>query len=106
MTKEYGGPDGTPEGSEIRRDVVDGGDESLVYDMGDCYEKATREGHGQEEAHHGRSLVETPPDQPTPTLEERKYRLRVRIGEANQAELPTSSLQVPRGQVFPNVRHL
>ena len=45
MTKQYGGPDGTPEGSEIRGDVVDGGDESLVDDMGDSYEDTTCEGH-------------------------------------------------------------
>lgn len=45
VTKQYGGPDGTPKGSEIRRDVVDGGDESLVDDMGDSYEHTTRECH-------------------------------------------------------------
>jgi len=60
VTKQYGGPDGTPEGSEIRRDVIDGGDESPVDDMGASYEDTTREGHGQEEAHHDRSLAETP----------------------------------------------
>ena len=68
VTKQYGGPDGRPEGREIRRDVVDGGDESLVHHMGDSYEEATREGHGQEDADHGRSLAETPPDQPAPTV--------------------------------------
>ena len=60
MTKQNGGPDRTPEGSEIRRDVVDGGDESLVHDMGDSYEDTTREGRGQQKTHHGRSLAETP----------------------------------------------
>jgi hypothetical protein len=60
VTKQNGGPDGTPEGSEIRRDVVDGGDESLVHDMGDSYEDTTRKGRRQEKAHHGRSLAETP----------------------------------------------
>jgi hypothetical protein len=59
-TKQNGGPDGTPEGSEIRSDVVDGGDESLVHDMGDSYEDTTRKGRRQEKAHHGRSLAETP----------------------------------------------
>jgi hypothetical protein len=37
VTKQYGGPDGTCEGREIRHDVVDGGDESLIHDMGDSY---------------------------------------------------------------------
>ncbi len=60
MTKQNGGPNGTPEGSEIRRDVVDGGDESLVHDMGDSYEDTACECRGQKKAHHGRSLAETP----------------------------------------------
>ncbi|MGA8723595.1 MAG: hypothetical protein WB565_01000 [Acidimicrobiales bacterium] len=60
MAKQYGGPDGTSEGGEIRRDVVDGGDETLVHDMRDSYEETTREGHGKENAHHGRSLAENP----------------------------------------------
>lgn len=58
VAKQYGGPDGTSEGGEIRHDVIDGGDEPLVHDMGDSYEETTREGHGQEEAHHSRSLAE------------------------------------------------
>lgn len=60
VTKQYGGPDGTPERSEIRRNVVDGGDESPVDDMGASYEDTTREGRGQEETNHDRSLAETP----------------------------------------------
>ena len=40
MAKQNGGPDGTPEGSEIRRNIIDGGDKSLVHDMGDSYEDA------------------------------------------------------------------
>ena len=60
VTQQYGGPDGTSEGGEIRRDVVDGGDETLVHDMGDSYEDTTREGHGKENVHHGRSLAENP----------------------------------------------
>jgi hypothetical protein len=60
VTEQYGGPYGTPEGSEIRPDVVDGGDESLVHDMGDSYEQTTREGDRQEKTHHSRSLAETP----------------------------------------------
>jgi hypothetical protein len=59
VTKQYGDPDGTPEGSEIRRDVVDGGDKSPVDHMRASYEDTTREGRGQEEAHHDRSLAET-----------------------------------------------
>jgi hypothetical protein len=45
VTKQYGGGDGTSEGGEICRDVVDRGNESLVHDMGDSYEDTTREGH-------------------------------------------------------------
>jgi hypothetical protein len=60
VTKQNGGPDGTPEGSEIRRDVVDGGDESLVHDVGDSYEDTTSKGRRQEKTDHGRSLAETP----------------------------------------------
>jgi len=44
VTEQNGGSDGTPEGSEIRHDVVDGSDESLVHDMGDSYDNTTREG--------------------------------------------------------------
>ena len=61
VTKQNGGPDGTPEGRQIRRDVVGGGDESLVHDMGDSDEDTAREGRGQQKSHHGRSLAETPP---------------------------------------------
>ncbi len=68
VTKQYGGPDGAPEGRQIRRDVVYGGNESLVHDMGDSYEETTGEGHGQEDADHGRSLAETSPDQAAPTV--------------------------------------
>ncbi len=71
MTKQYGGPDGTSEGREIRRDVVDGGDESLIRDVGDSYEDTAHEGHGQEDAHHKRSLAEIPQNQPPPTGHER-----------------------------------
>lgn len=46
MTKQCGGPNGTSEGGEICGDVVDGGDESLVHDMGDRYEETTSEGNG------------------------------------------------------------
>jgi len=74
VTKQYGSPDGTSEGSEIRHDVVDGGDESLIHDMGDSYEDTAREGHGQEDAHHGRSLAQTSQHQPPPTGHERKCR--------------------------------
>jgi len=52
VTEQYGGPYGTCEGGEIRHDVVDGGDESLVHDMGDSDDDTAREGHGQEEGHH------------------------------------------------------
>jgi hypothetical protein len=58
VTKKYGGGDGTSEGGQICHDIVDGGNESAVHDVGDSYEDTTREGHGQEEAHHGRSLAE------------------------------------------------
>ena len=78
MTKQYGGPDGTSEGREIRRDVVDGGDESLIHDVGASYEDTAREGHGQEDAHHKRSLAEIPQNQPPPTGHERKCRLHHR----------------------------
>ena len=77
VTKQYGGGDGTSEGGEIRRDVVDRGNESLVHELGDSYEDTTREGHGQEEAHHGRSLAEAPPDQP-PTTVARACKCRMR----------------------------
>src|SRR5205807_2263326 len=63
VTEQNGGGDSTSEGGEIRGDVVDGGDESLVHDVGDSDDDATRKGHGQEEAHHGRSLAEAQQDQ-------------------------------------------
>jgi hypothetical protein len=62
VTKECGGGDGTSERCEVRHDIVDRGNESLVHDMGDSNEEATREGHGQEQAHHGRSLADGPKD--------------------------------------------
>ncbi len=76
VTKQYGGPDRTPESGEIRRHVVDRGDESSVDDMGASYEKPTREGHGQEEAHHDRSLAESPcyPAIPLGTVERQSPR--------------------------------
>jgi hypothetical protein len=52
VTEQCGGPYGTSEGREIRHDVVDGGDESLIHDMGGSYEDAASEGHGQEDANH------------------------------------------------------
>jgi hypothetical protein len=68
VTKKYGCGDGTSEGGEIRHDVVDGGNKSPVHDMGDSYEDTTREGDGQEEAHHGRSLAEAAQDQSPTTV--------------------------------------
>lgn len=67
VTKQDGSPDGTSEGGQIRRDVVDGGYESPVYDMGDSDEDTTSKGYGQEEAHHSRILAESPEVQPPPT---------------------------------------
>ena len=64
MTKQYGCPGGTPKGREICNNVVDGGDESPIHDMGDSYDDTTRKGHGQKEAHHGRSLAESSPPVP------------------------------------------
>ena len=46
MTEQYGGPYGTSEGREIRHDVVDGGDESLIHNMGTSYEDAAGDGLG------------------------------------------------------------
>ncbi len=46
MTEQYGNSYGTSEGREIRRDVVDGGDEASIRDMGYSYQDAAREGHG------------------------------------------------------------
>jgi len=46
VTEQYGGPYGASEGHEICHDVVDGGDESVIDDMGDSYEDAAGEGHG------------------------------------------------------------
>jgi len=47
MAQQQGGPYGTSEGRQIRHDVVDGSDESLIHDMGNSYEDTAREGHGQ-----------------------------------------------------------
>ncbi len=52
MVEQQGCPYSTSEGREIRHDVVDRGDESLIHDMGDSNEETARKGHGQEEAHH------------------------------------------------------
>src|SRR5205823_12307264 len=76
--KQHGGGDGTSEGGEIRANVVHRGNESLVHDMGDSYEDTARERHGQEEAHHGRSL----PEAPQPQLPER---IALRSAHALQA---------------------
>jgi len=51
MAEQDGGPNGTSEGSEIRYYVVDGGDKSLIHDMGNSYQDTAREGHGQRQAH-------------------------------------------------------
>jgi hypothetical protein len=67
VTKEDGDRDGTSKGGEIRHNVLDRGNESLVH-MGDSYEDSTREGHGQEQAHHSRSLAEVPQDRPPTTM--------------------------------------
>jgi hypothetical protein len=53
VTEQEGGPYCTSEGSEIRDDIVDGGDEPLINDMGDGNDDTTRKSHGQEDAHHG-----------------------------------------------------
>jgi hypothetical protein len=52
MTEQQGGPDSTSEGREIRHDVVNGGNEPLVQDMGDGNDDTARECHSQEETHH------------------------------------------------------
>jgi hypothetical protein len=58
VSQQQGGGDGAAEGDEVRGNVVDGGDEPLVEDVGDSNEETAREGHGQENAHHGRSLAQ------------------------------------------------
>ena len=64
MTEQHGGPDSTSEGREIRHDVVDGGDESLIHDMGDSYRDTAGKGHGKEEAHHGKQSGRYPQHHP------------------------------------------
>jgi len=52
MTEQKGSPYCTAEGREIRHDIVDWGDESLIHDMGGSDEDTAGEGNGQKEAHH------------------------------------------------------
>ena len=66
MTKQRGGGDSTREGGEIRHDVVDGRNESPVHHVGDSYQHTTREGDGQEDAHHGRSLADASQNRAAP----------------------------------------
>lgn len=47
MTKEHGGGNGASESREIRHDVVERSNESLVQDMGDSYHDTACERHGQ-----------------------------------------------------------
>jgi hypothetical protein len=58
VTEQRGGCNGASEGSEVRDDVVDGRDKALIDDVRDGDEHAAGEGHGQENAHHRRSLAE------------------------------------------------
>jgi hypothetical protein len=58
MTEQGGGGDSASEGGDVRCDVIDRSDKSLVYDVGDSNEESASECHGQEETHHGRSLAE------------------------------------------------
>ncbi len=80
MTEEYGGPYGTCEGREIRHDVVDGGDERLIHDMGDSYDDAAREGHGQEKSHHGKQSDRIPQRHLPPTMADEILGARVQWG--------------------------
>jgi hypothetical protein len=59
--------------------------------MSDGYENTTREGHGQEDAHHGRSLAEALQDQASPTG-------GTRVNPAASASLPGPSRSVSRPQ--------
>ena len=77
MTEQYGGPYGTSEGREIRYDVVDGGDESLIHDMGDSNYDTAREGHGQEEGHHRSQSCRNPQHQSPPTVARLRLSLRL-----------------------------
>ena len=80
MTEQRGGSDGVSEGGEVRCDVVDRGDKSLVHDVRESNEATTCEGHGQEETHHGRSLAEvsrTPGRASSPELRDLGERPRV-----------------------------
>ena len=76
VTEQYRGCDRTSEGGEVRHDVVDRGNESLVHDMGDSDHDTTCEGHGQKKAHHGRSLADVQGDQPRRRWYERQCRRR------------------------------
>ena len=44
VTEKRGSSDGASEGGEVRCDVVDRGDKSLVHDVGDGNEETAREG--------------------------------------------------------------
>jgi hypothetical protein len=56
VTEQQRGSDGASEGREVRCNVVDRGDKSLVQDVRDSDEETAREGHRQEKTDHGRSL--------------------------------------------------
>ena len=60
MVQQRGHGHGASEGGEVRCNVVDRGDKSLVHDVGDSDEKTARESRGQKETHHGRSLAADP----------------------------------------------
>ena len=68
MTQEYRGRHGTSEGGQIRHDVVDRGNESLVHDVRNRDHDTTGEGHGQKKAHHGRSLADARAGSTRPTV--------------------------------------
>jgi hypothetical protein len=59
MIEEQGGGNGACEGSEVRGNVVDRGDEPLVYDVGDSDEETARKRHGQKQTHHRRSVKQS-----------------------------------------------
>ena len=52
MAEQQGSPYGASEGREVRRDIVDGGDEPPIQDVSHSNDDAAGEGHGQEEGHH------------------------------------------------------
>ena len=58
MTEQRGSRDGTSERGEVRYNVVDRRDKSLVQDVRDSNEETAREGHRQQKADHGRSLAD------------------------------------------------